>query len=141
MSSQNFLKGQAAIEYMTVFGIALLLAAPFVLRAQSSILELQSGSNQVSVESSLNDIETAVKTVSAAGEPALIRFPVRIPRTVNSTRVEGRAIEVVLDTPTGTTTSRRFFDFNLTGELPSEPGNHLLEVQAVNSSVDIEVVS
>ncbi|MFB6144096.1 MAG: hypothetical protein ABEJ98_02175 [Candidatus Nanohaloarchaea archaeon] len=134
-------KGQAAIEYMTVFGIALLLAAPFVLKAQQSIVELQSGSNKIAVQDSLNDIETAVRTVSAAGEPALTRFTVSIPRTVNSTEVNTNSVEIVLDTPSGYSTSRRFFNFNLTGELPSEPGLYVLEAQAVNGSVNIEVVS
>jgi len=59
---------------MTVFSIALVLAAPFVLKAQSSVLDLRSDSNAVAVQNTLNNIEVAADTVSAAGEPATRTF-------------------------------------------------------------------
>jgi hypothetical protein len=134
-------KGQAAIEYMTVFGIALLLAAPFVMKAQSSIMEIQSKSSFVSMQDSLNDIDVAVRTVSASGEPAARTFEVRIPESVNETDIREQNIVVRLNTPTGTERLSRNFETNLTGNLPSEPGLYLLRVRAEAGEVDLEVVS
>jgi hypothetical protein len=134
-------KGQAAIEYMTVFGIALLLATPFVVKAQSSIMEIQSSSSVVSMQDSLNDIDVAVRTVSAAGEPSARTFEIRIPDNINETVIRDENIVVRLNTPTGTVRLSRNFDTNITGDLPSDPGLYLLRVRAEGGEVDLEVVS
>lgn len=134
------LKGQAAIEYMTVLSLALLLASPFVLRAQDSILDLRSNSNVVTVENSLNDIEVAAETVNAAGEPAARTFTVRMPQTLQKTWVLDNAIVVQLKTPSARSNHTRTFDFNVSGELPDKPGRHRLKTQANNSEVELEVV-
>lgn len=135
------LKGQAAIEYMTVFGIALVLAAPFVLEAQSSVIELRSDSNAVSVQNTLNNIEVAVDTVSASGEPAARTFPIRLPQTVQKTWLMDRAIVVQIRTAQASSNFSRTFDFNISGAFPDQPGRYMLKTQANQSEVEIEVVS
>lgn len=135
------LKGQAAIEYMIVFGLALALAAPFVLKAQSSIFDLKSDSNAVSVQNSLNDIEVASKTVNAAGEPAARSFQVQFPQTVRNTWVSNRAVVVQIVTSDARSNLTRTFDFNVSGSLPERSGNHIIKAQANDGEVVIEVVS
>jgi len=135
------LKGQAAIEYMTVFGIALVLAAPFVLKAQSSILDLRSNSNAVSVQNTLNNIEVAADTVSASGEPAARTFSIRLPDSVRNTWVMDRAVVIQIDTPQSRSNFSRTFDFNISGTLPDQPGLYRLKTQANDSTVEFEVVS
>ena len=135
------LKGQAAIEYMAVFGIGLLLAAPFVLKAQSSIMELQSDSNAVSVQNTLNNIETAADTVSASGDPATRTFPIRLPESVRKTWVLDRAIIIQIDTAQTRSNLSRTFDYNISGTLPNEPGRYVIKTRANQSKVDINVVS
>lgn len=135
------LKGQAAIEYMTVFGIALVLAAPFVLKAQSSVLDLRSDSNAVSVQNTLNNIEVAADTVSAAGEPAARTFSIRLPDSVRNTWVIDRAVVIQIDTPQTRSNFSRTFDFNISGTLPDQPGRYMLKTQANQSKVEFEVVS
>lgn len=133
--------GQAAIEYMIVLGIALLLAAPFVLKAQSSIVDLRSDSNAVSVQNSLNDIEVAAETVNAAGEPAARTFPVRLPETLERTWVLDNAVVIQIDTPGPRSNFSRTFDFNVSGGLPDQPGRYMLKTEANGSEVVLEVVS
>lgn len=135
------LKGQAAIEYLTVFSIALLLASPFVLRAQSSLIDLRSDSNAVSIQNSLNDIEVAAETVNAAGEPATRTFPVRFPETVRESWVFDRAIVVQVATADTKSNFTRTFNFNITGELPRESGRYRMKTQSNGSEVILEVVS
>lgn len=135
------MKGQAAIEYLTVFGIALLLATPFVVKAQSSIMDIQSSSSIVSMQDSLNDIDVAVRTVSAAGEPSARTFEISVPENINDTSLRRQSIIVWVNTPTGTSRLSRSFETNLTGSFPSEPGLYLLKVEAVDGEVDLEVVS
>lgn len=133
--------GQAAIEYMIVFGIALVLALPFVLKAQSSIVDLKSDSNAVSIQNSLNDIELAVETVSASGEPAARTFPIRLPETVEKTWVLQKAVVVEIDTSGPRSNFSRSFEVNVTGDLPDEPGRYMLKAEANQSEVILEVVS
>lgn len=135
------LKGQAAVEYMTVFGIALLLAAPFVLKAQSSVMDLRSDSNAVAVQNTLNNIEVAADTVSASGEPAARTFAIRMPDTVRNTWILDRAIVIQIATTESRTNFSRTFDFNVSGVLPDRPGRYMLKTQANQSEVQIEVVS
>jgi hypothetical protein len=135
------LKGQAAIEYMIVFGLALVLAAPFVIKAQSSVLELRSDSNAISVQNTLNNIEVAADTVSASGEPAARTFSIRLPDTVQKTWLMNKAIVVQVDTAQASSNFSRTFDYNLSGTLPDQPGRYILKTQANQSKVEIEVVS
>lgn len=135
------LKGQAAIEYMIVFGLALALAAPFVIKAQSSIIDLRSDSNAVSVQNSLNDVEVAAETVNAAGEPAARSFQIRFPETVRKTWISDKAIVVQIATSDTRSNFTRTFNFNVSGDLPQESGNHILKTEANNGEVKIEVVS
>lgn len=139
MSSK--LKGQAAIEYMTVFGIALVLAAPFVLKAQSSVMDLRSDSNAVSVQNTLNNIEVAADTVSASGEPAARTFSIRLPDSVRNTWILDRAVVIQISTPQSRSNFSSTFDFNISGNLPDQPGRYMLKTQANQSQVEFEVVS
>jgi|AntDeeMetagen285_2_1112576.scaffolds.fasta_scaffold05440_2 hypothetical protein len=135
------LKGQAAIEYMTVFSIALVLAAPFVLKAQSSVLDLRSDSNAVAVQNTLNNIEVAADTVSAAGEPATRTFSIRLPDSVRETWVLDRAVVIQIATSQSRSNLSRTFDFNVSGEIPDRSGRYMLKTQANQSEVQFEVVS
>lgn len=135
------MKGQAAIEYMSVFGIALVLAAPFVLKAHSSVMDLRSDSNAVSVQNTLNNIEVAADTVSASGAPAARTFSFRLPDTVRNTWVLDRAVVIQIDTADSRSNFSRTFDFNISGTLPDQPGLYRLKTQANQSEVQLEVVS
>lgn len=131
--------GQAAVEYLTVFGIALLLSTPFIVRAQDSLMEIQSSSNTVEVRNSLNNLETAVERVSASGEPAAMTFFVEVPHSVNETSTNDRSVVVSLNTESGTVSYSRVFDVNLTGSYPSVPGRHRVKARAEGDKVVLEV--
>jgi len=126
---------------MTVFSIALVLAAPFVLKAQSSVLDLRSDSNAVAVQNTLNNIEVAADTVSAAGEPATRTFSIRLPDSVRETWVLDRAVVIQIATSQSRSNLSRTFDFNVSGEIPDRSGRYMLKTQANQSEVQFEVVS
>lgn len=134
-------RGQAAVEYLAVISIALVLAAPFVIKAQSSVIDLQIGSNAVSVQSTLNNIETAVETVSASGEPATRKVIVSLPQTVESTRVYNRSVVITVNTRKSVVNYSRTFDVNITGSLPQKPGRFEVKTTAEGDEVRIQVVS
>lgn len=134
-------RGQAAIEYLMIFGIALLLSVPFIVRAQDQVINLRSGSNAVEMHNSLNQFESAIETVNAAGEPARRTFNVRIPRNVVSAQLNSDSIVYELQTPSGVDQVSRSFEISLSGSIPQDPGRHIVSVSATGSGVNLEVVS
>ena len=135
------MKGQAAIEYMIVLGIALTVAAPFVIKAQSSVVDIRSSVSVVETQDSLNDMDVAVRTVDAAGEPAARTIKVGLPDNLESSEMRNGSISITLNTPSGNRRLSRTFDADLTGSLPDSPGLYLVRVKAVDGQVEIEVVS
>lgn len=125
---------------MTVFGIALLLSTPFILRAQGSIAELRSGSQVVSLQNSLDKTESSVETVSAAGEPARRTFGFKVPDIVTDSKIVNNSVVYTVRTRAGNSTLIRSFDANVTGDLPENRGRHRVTVYADGGTTHIEVV-
>lgn len=136
----NKSKGQAAIEYLMVFGIALALSTPFIIRAQSSIIELRAGSNTVEMYNSMNKLESSIKTVDASGKPAKRTFMIELPSNVESVDVNTNTIVYNLSTTDGYSQQIRSFEIDLTGDLPESQGNHRVSVTAKSDSVELAVV-
>ncbi|MFB6193187.1 MAG: hypothetical protein ABEK00_02960 [Candidatus Nanohaloarchaea archaeon] len=125
---------------MTVFGIALLLSTPFIMRAQSSILDLRSGSQVVTLQNSLDNLESSVETVSAAGEPAQRTFNFEVPEIVASARVVNNSVVYTVRTRSGESQLVRGFQSNITGDLPKQPGRHCVTVYAEEEATRIGTV-
>lgn len=135
------MKGQAAIEYLIVLGIALLVAVPFVVKAQTSVVDIRSSVSAIEAQNSLNNIEVAIKTVDAAGEPAARTVELRLPNNLNRTEIRDNSIIIYLNTPEGDRPLTRTFEADIEGSLPDNPGLYLLRVKAAGGEVQLEVVS
>lgn len=138
-------KGQAAMEYLMVFGIALILSTPFIMKAQGSIVELRSGSQIMELQSSLDKIESSTETVNAAGPPARRTFTVDVPAIVTGVEMANESstqdsIIYKYETAEGSSQLTRSFSINLTGNLPREQGKHRVSVTAQENAVNISVV-
>lgn len=138
--SENCSKGQAAIEYMMIFGFAIALSTPFIVKAQGSILELRTSSQIMDVRNSVDRIERAAQTVNAAGPPARRTFTIDIPEIVDSSFLLDSAIVYQVRTSDGRTNITRSFDFNISGTLPSDGGAHRLSVSAKSDHIELEEV-
>lgn len=123
-----------------VFGIALLLSTPFIVRAQESVMEIRTGSQMLEARNSLNQIESAAETVNAAGEPARRTFSVRMPASIQSAGAEGNYVRMGINSSGSYIGMSREFAFNVTGNIPEEEGNYLLSASAEDGEVRFEVV-
>lgn len=141
VDNSSNVKGQAAIEYMMVLGIALIITAPFVVKAQNSVVDIRSSVSVIETQNTLNNMDVAVRTVDAAGQPAARTIEFRLPGNTNRTVIEDRRITVFLNTPTGEQRLSRSFDAELSGSIPDQPGLYLLRIQADQGEVNMEVVS
>jgi hypothetical protein len=134
-------KGQASIEYLAVFAIALALSTPFILQAQKTMTELRTGSENMQLQNSLEKLETSVKSVSASGEPARRTFQMDVPSNVVSARIEGTGVRYTVDTPSGE--SDILVDtgtqFSAGSSVPSIPGKYTVTVYMQGSEAVLEV--
>jgi len=134
------IKGQASIEYLAVFGIALAISTPFIINAQNSLLDLRTGSGSIEAQNSLQKMEAAVNTVAASGEPAQRTFDVRIPQNYAGGEVRDNAIVMTVRNRAGESDLIRTFDVDLEGDLPQTPGRYEVTVYMEDRNATIEVV-
>jgi len=78
------MKGQSSIELVMVIGMAMVLASPFIITSQDAVIDLETGSDLLRVESSLDKIESGVNYVSRYSEPSKTTFRVDIPSNVEN---------------------------------------------------------
>lgn len=133
-------KAQSSIEFLSVFGLAMLMAAPFIVAAQSSIVQLQTGADSATLQNSMDKLESAVTTVEASGPPAKRTFAMDIPGNVErSYVVNNRAVVFTVNTPSGRTNVSRIFDTKIAAndELPDSQGVYPMSVTAWQDQVNI----
>lgn len=134
-------KGQAAVEYMMIFGLALVLSTPFIVKAQGAILDLRTSSSLMDARNSADRIDRAAKTVNAAGPPAKRSFTIKLPQGLQKSYVLNEGFIFTVRTSEGTSNITRTFDFKIQGNLPDEEGAHIIAVSAKSDNVLIEETS
>lgn len=136
------LKGQASIEYLAVFAIALALSTPFILQAQKTVVELRTGSENMQLHNSLEKLETSVKVVSASGEPARRTFRMEVPSNVVNASIEGTGVRYTVDTPSGKSDIivDTGTEFTSSSSVPRAQGNYIMTVYMDGDKAVIEVV-
>lgn len=134
-------KGQSSIEFLTVFGIAMMMAAPFILSAETSIAELNTGTDAAQLQNSLNNLEEAIQTVASQGDPAQRTVNLDLPGNVDDAYVvDNQAIVYTVNVQGQQTNLTRIFETQIeTPEqsLPNERGRHQLTVRAWENQVNI----
>ncbi|MBI4399211.1 class III signal peptide-containing protein [Candidatus Micrarchaeota archaeon] len=129
------MKGQLSIEYIVIIGLVLIILMPIVyLSWQYS----QSTSQTTQVQSSLNTIIEASNLVYSQGPGARTRVLIYFPNNVNSTRIQGREVNIQLLVPGGTTDVFGLANGNLTGNISTRSGQHVLRIEMLaNATVNI----
>lgn len=134
-------KGQAALEYMVMISIALLIAAPIILQAQTSMQDVESLSKSSRIDSTLDSIEQGARLVNSQGSPARTTFAVTLPDRIVEARAEDNYVLYVRRGPNGNQTFVRFFSFNVTGNPPASDGLHRVQVEAVSPEGEPDYVN
>lgn len=135
------LSGQAAMEYMSIVGIALLLLAPIILAAERSVKDMNNDSGMMLAREALNKMANAAEVVHAQGPPSTmtveIQFPPRMLRGIATGQM------LLIEVPAGEKSSDvvSVLDFNVTGTLPPAGGVHKMRIEAMYDKVNITAVS
>lgn len=134
-------KGQSSIEFLFVFGLAMLVASPFILSAQESIVRLQTGSDMAELQNSMDKMDTAVSRVGTSGPPARRSFTINLPRNVEEVFVvQEKAVVYTVNTTAGVTNISRIFDHTVRESgrgLPDTRGVHRVSVTAWQDQVNL----
>ncbi len=124
-----------------VFGLALLLSTPFILKAQASIMELRTGSETISLQNSLDKTSSAVRVVAASGEDARRTFFIELPGSTDSATIVNKTMVYTVSTSSGESQLLRSFEVKIFGNLPADPGRHEITVYHNGTGVVIEPVN
>lgn len=130
-------KGQAAIEYLSIVGIALLISAPLVMQTQKSSIDLQNSYQNGLAKNALNNIEEAAALVHSQGEPAKVTFSVRLPNNVKHTNVTDTYFHISREMGTDTYHFYNEVSFNVSGTIPNASGVHVMRAEAEENYVNI----
>ncbi|MFB6145199.1 MAG: hypothetical protein ABEJ99_01700 [Candidatus Nanohaloarchaea archaeon] len=141
------MKGQSSIELVMVIGMAMVLASPFIMTSQDAVLDLETGSKLLRVESSLDKIESGVSYVSQYSPPTKTTFRVDIPSNVvdvsSRQYADSSAIIFRLRQRGEQTNRSRIFDrrvvLNNASELEKE-GKPKVVVRLLENQVNVSVV-
>lgn len=141
------MKGQSSIELVMVIGMAMVLASPFIITSQDAVLDLETGSDLLRVESSLDKIESGVNYVSRYSEPTKTTFRVDIPSNIENVYLRDfsdRSAIVFEVNQRGDLTNRsRLFDRNVVLQNSSyleQQGKPEVAVQLWRDQINVSVV-
>ena len=79
----NSRKGQSAVELTMVIGMAMILASPFVVSSQSSIIEMRTASNFLQLDDSLGEVEDLATELNSSAYPARRTMQFQTPEAVD----------------------------------------------------------
>lgn len=130
-------KGQAAIEYLAIVGIALLITAPLIVQTQKSSIGLQTSYQNGLAKTSLNTMEEAAALVNSQGEPARVTFDVRLPEDIDQTNVTDNYLHIRRSVGTDTYNFYNTLSFNVSGTIPTTSGIHTMVAKAEDDYVNI----
>ncbi len=130
-------KSQAALEYLMVVSIALMMLVPVVLEGWQSAAQLGTNINFQKARSAASQIADAAKTVYFQGVPSAMTINVVFPENIILTNVSGKELYFKMKVKDSSTDVVEFFDFNVTGNLSNVSGMHEIYLEALPNVVNI----
>lgn len=123
------------MEYLFVVGFAFALLIPIIIiyYSQSNVFEEEVAISQTN--KALQEIVRAADTIYYLGPPSRQTISVRFPEVLREITIQEQAITVHLDIGSGRQVNAQTRSANLTGTLPSNPGLHVITIQATDDGV------
>jgi hypothetical protein len=137
------MKGQTSIELVATVGIALVLAAPFVVEAQGTMIDIGFGSDTAEIQASLDRLADSIRTVASMGEPATRRVQLRLTRDMEDFQISGdRYFIYTMERSGRQSNMTRIFDTKVSASnMPVQQGIYMIEVEAWKDQVNISRVN
>ncbi len=135
------MSGQAAIEYLSIVGIALLLLTPIILVAQQHIKDLNNDTRMMLALEAKNKIAAASDIVRAQGPPSTMTVSIQFPAGIMRVAIEDRMILIEVPSAEGSSDLVSIFDYNVTGNISTSAGSHKIRIEAMYDKVNITGIS
>ena len=137
------MKGQTSIELVITVGIALVLATPFVIEAQGTMIDIGFGSDTAEIQASLDRLSESIRTVASMGEPATRRVQLRLTRDMENFQIsEDRSFIYTMERSGRENNLTRIFDNEIdANNMPVQQGIYTIEVEAWKDQVNISTVN
>ena len=114
------MKGQSSVEFVAIIGIALVLAAPFVVEAQESMIDLATGSEDAQFQASLNELGVTAQQVSASGPKTTRTVELRVPDNIERVYEQDRALIFEMDRGGSSKNFSQIFPTDVNSNIDSE---------------------
>lgn len=141
-------KGQSAVELTMVIGIFMVMASPFILTSQSSVLDLRRSSQFLQLDESLDTVAETSRTLNKKSFPARRTVDFNTPQDVigayNPSFETGSALVLEVDSGGASTNYSVVTDFSLEvvewNNLTNE-GVHTVSLRKTSEGVNMSVIS
>ena len=132
------LKGQASVEYLMIISISLLLVFPFIYYGYQYKDDISYTKQAVVVDKTLNTLKQYSDFVFNQGMGAMTTVFIKIPDNIVSVDLGSNYIAMRLNSKYGYNDFVKVFDYNLTGNLPTQPGSYEVKIYATSDGVRYE---
>jgi len=126
-------KAQAALEYMIVTGLALLVLAPIALSGIESADKFSRDLNHARAKDALNQISDAAKAVYFQGPPSAMTIEVIYPNNIVYSDVSNHEAYFGIDVGGATSDAVVSFDFDVAGNISGGAGVRTIYIEAVHN--------
>lgn len=132
------MKGQSSIEYMILFGLALLIIGTLWVYTTRNVSYTRLELEISQAKNALDKISNAVKIVSIQGPPAQTYVYPTFPKNIQNITLNQTKIELILKQKGTLRRMSRHFVTNISGNVRAIPGNRKILVKAKNKEVLID---
>jgi hypothetical protein len=134
------MKGQASMELVMIVGIALVLAAPFILEAQGTFIDLQIADQNAELQTSINDLSSSIRAVNSQDKYSKRTTEIALTDNIESVQVINNKALIFTQERAGEQRNfTRIFDNKIELEgVPEEEGLHELKVQSMGDRVLVQ---
>ncbi len=126
-----YMKGQAAVEYMIIIGIAMAILVPLFVILNSYTYETRSDLKIRALEDSMDSIAESSNMVYFQGYPAKMSVNLYVPEGVVMTNVSDNLFRVRVRYGNGYTDIVSMTDAIVNGSLPTKAGIYKITIKAV----------
>jgi len=140
-SSRQFFIGQAAVEWIVILSVAILILAVMLSLNEDNYRFFRNNVKVSTAKSTLNELKKSADFVYSQGKDAKTRVYVTLPPSTNfsiNTLPTGRGVIAAAVYVDGKTEEFDVYtDANLTGSLPTTSGSYCIDVHSLGGTVNI----
>ena len=131
------LKAQVSMEYLIIFGIAVMMTLPLIIIYSKQTSNVQADVTKVQVYKAASKISDYAEQVYYMGEPSQRTLTISFPQGINSVTLNGTLITFNITTSDLNYLVIKETSANVTGVIKNFEGQHILTFKAQSNLVNI----